>query len=459
MPGLSPSVRARVRTMTVMKPVVALKRYIDQRRGADPVTLDSTLRAARSLRNDGQTNAAVLLLREALVRCPGKHRVPLQVELYRALVAQGDLDGARHIITVAAGPGNSRAGRVWTALDAGNRDVARAEFESVLGTIVSGRVVPIWLASFDLLADHLVGNLAAVPASGTDAAPPRSGSVYAVSGMGWSGSGAVYDFLRGFHGVEAVTGEARLIEGRHGFRGLLGAAESPDPDAFGAALVDFFRFSLVGVTPCRNYDEFRHVANSRRFVEGRDGLEYAVECQELLRRVCGASAGERVATLRASLPDFAESVARSRLIDQSCVPLLDNVVHVANLELARDLPAWTFFATVRDPRDQFVDNVLNNPNFRRDVRRFVKRYRKMRGVLEEVVATAPNVQVVQFETFVREASVRADLVNALGLTKPRATASFDASTSQRNIGLWKSHRVESEIDLITRELSEHVCSY
>lgn len=432
----------------------------------EPASSQDRLRRARELRADGDTGGAIAVLETALKEVPEKKRVAVHVELHRALVAHGEIERAERVLSSAAGRGNAEARSAWSRFDAGDRAGTRSVFGDVLRDILHGGGFDDWLQAFDLATGHSGVEHLSDDRQTCDSIvrEPVGGSitdeqVYAVSGMGWSGSGAVFDYLRGFAGVESVVGESRLLEGRYGVPSLMkefGADDGPESD-FGAALVNFFRYTLVGFAPCHDYEEFRHVRNSRRYVEGPGGAEYAAACVDYLRDVCAATPEERRHQVLRSLPGFMSAAVRSRLVDRECVPILDNVLHVANLPLAVQLPAWTLFATVRDPRDQYVDNMRNNPSFGRNVKAFVRRYRLGRRTLDELqVSGCKNVRVVQFESFVRDGELRNVMADELGLSKSRRRPPFDPSASMKNIGLWTDTPHRSEVEFIAEQLPEYL---
>ena len=250
-----------------------------------------------------------------------------------------------------------------------------------------------------------------------------------------------------------IVGESRLIEGRFGFRGLL--EEHADP----TFLEPFFRFGLVGVTQTKRWEDYRHVRNARRFVSSRRPGLYAHACHVLLRSIQEGAVGTELTDVYRGF--FARAVM-SRCRSGASLALLDNVVHIEHLDLAERLGNPGCIPVVRDPRDQFVDNVEQNPNFHNDVERFITDYQDKRRLLagpptpDGSAAPEPRFEVIQFESFVRDPAVRDALRARLGVAS-RTTAEphrrFDASASAQNVGIHRRSPKVAEIARIEEALS------
>src|SRR5690606_16538595 len=90
------------------------------------------------------------------------------------------------------------------------------DFAAVLrGIVVDAEVRAAWTEAFDLLVRGLSGEIQPPFNPGS----PRRKVI--VSGTGWSGSGAIYDYLREYTQIRAIRGESTAFEGQGGFRGFL----------------------------------------------------------------------------------------------------------------------------------------------------------------------------------------------------------------------------------------------
>jgi len=369
---------------------------------------------------------------------------------YTAFQSMDRSDLARRALTRAAGPHNHLASSVWGRDEPTGFAASRRQFAEALDLICPGPERDVWMNCFDRLADGATTVAdTSVETPRFDAATGHRWRMLAVAGMGWSGSGAVYDALRGYQRAAPVHGENRLIEGRYGLL-RLGERSRTHPQR---AFVDFFRYCLFGFAPCHDWEDYRHVRNARRASTGRSPEQYAVACRAALTSIMSAAVDDldEVST-RWRMP-LLESASLSQLGTTDVVPILDNVVHIENLSIAPSLPHVLFFAVVRDPRDQFIDLLNSNPRFHGDPQRFIKKYRSTRRKLESA-STSEAVRFVRFEDFVRNETTRervlADVVDVLG--PPGDRQRFDPAISSKNVGLWRAVPDDPAIELISREL-------
>lgn len=383
---------------------------------------------------------------------------------YRAFLALGDDERAVAALTRAAGPHNRTAHHVWDDLATAEFGPARERFARDLELIVHEAGRDDWLACFDMLhgdrrsiADDSGGPSTPEPIERFERTVATQWRFLSVSGMGWSGSGAVYDALRSHRGARSVAGESRLLEGKYGLSGLRG--DTSDDAVFHGALQNLFRYCLIGYAPCRTWEEYRHVRNARRAAMGPRGDELARFSRDALRSLLNCPADERAALVTQLSPEFLEAATLAQIGHTSKVPVLDNVVHIGNLEIATAYPDVLFFAVVRDPRDQFLDIVRNNPRSPGDPALFIKRYRRSRARLKKNIETGgSSIRVVSFERFVRDDEAReeaiGDVVADLGTL--RARPKFDPEVSRQNIGLWRDTDRVDAIRTIEAALPEYL---
>ena len=414
----------------------------------------------RSLRECGDQDGLWNLFDRAGEFSPAEQD-PVYRAFHRAFAFFGDDEAAARALTRAAGPYNRDAPTIWREAAAGDIEEARRRYSETVGRFVSPPALEPWVDCFDLLtgSDHDAeraarrsaeehGNLFTRPVLGG----PR---LLAVSGMGWSGSGAVYGHLVDHESAAGVDGESRLIEGRCGLATLPVEPEPGDAD-FHSSLAAMFQYCLIGLAPCQDWEDYRHVRNARRASGGPRGDIIAEASLDALHALLEASPDDRSEVLHRWMPMLLEAATFAQVGVSDRVPVLDNVVHVGNLRFAQWLPDVLFFAVVRDPRDQFLDNVQKNPHYHGDVGRFIKRYRRSRRRLDVALSTTPHsVRAVHFEHFVRDPTYRAavvgDVSRELGaITKPQ----FDPAASQRNIGFWKDSPHHEAVNAITEALPE-----
>lgn len=112
----------------------------------------------------------------------------------------------------------------------------------------------------------------------------------------------------------------------------------------------------------------------------------------------------------------------------------------------------------RDPRDNFVAGLWYKPTAL-PVREFAKRYRVCRLATQRVAEPADQILRIQYEDLVLRYEETLDrILGFLGENKTvhvRPKKYFDPAISAKNIGIWKNHPRQEEIEYISRELPEY----
>lgn len=273
-----------------------------------------------------------------------------------------------------------------------------------------------------------------------------------ISGMGWSGSSALFDYLREYKGVCPIDGEFQHIEGSYGLRSL----DRESPDLLGR-LIDFFFNTVVGL---RAQDE-RAIQKSCQ--SAWDFM--LVESQTYLNAtrwfigeyLSGPHDGSRFEQIARR---YLDGVIGSRLPLGERLALLDNVVHAWNLECLRYLADFSLYIVVRDPRAQFVAMCLENARYHRDVNLFVREFRDRSArhdasFLDLRDSSKSRIRIIRFEDFVRDERLRVDIGKRAtdgGVhTAPRKF--FDPTLSAKNIEVHKGFSNQADIAKIEEELS------
>lgn len=296
----------------------------------------------------------------------------------------------------------------------------------------------------------------------------KTAKVAIVSGMGWSGSGAVYDYLKEFTDVVAIKGETPYIEGSESLRTIY--ASLGDSQQLRERLFDFFFYALVGHCGFRSGGDFKLFKHARRHLLG-DRCEQYLEAVQgwclFARWVCDAEGEERYHRF-VTLADYTvNKFSIGRELPEGKVALLDNVVHTVNsAECINFLRNVTMFCTFRDPRSNYVALVREASHFTSGAASYVEERKKRIGKalrmarLAEQSASKVNgtaVEIVSFEEFVLFEGYRSRLAKELGLSSygQAKYKYFKPWESLRNVLLHYEHPDQSEIKLIENELGEH----
>jgi hypothetical protein len=289
-----------------------------------------------------------------------------------------------------------------------------------------------------------------------------------VSGMGWSGSGAVYDYLREFDGIEAIPGESPYIEGPSSLQAIHAALD--DDRKFKQRVLDFFFGALIGYGFFRNNNDFKLFKSAREILSSKQYEEIlaSIEGWCALASAMFAADSQARRDRFSALADYTiERFSIGRKVPAGKIALLDNVVHIENADACIPfLGNTTLLCVFRDPRSNYVALVRERPSFNLDIHTYV-RQRKQRLVgCTRAVASAESlakehpdrtVEAIRFEEFVLSENFREALAVRLGLNPQsrKQFSQFKPWESMRNVVLHQEHPSQDEIKVIAAELGAH----
>lgn len=289
-----------------------------------------------------------------------------------------------------------------------------------------------------------------------------------VSGLGWSGSGAVYDYLREFDGVVAIPGETPYIEGQSSLQEIY--ASLNDDRKLAERTLDFFFHALLGHGHFRYENDFKLFKQARAKLSSGENEKYLISLEgwcALATAVCAAD-GQARRDLFSALADYTiNEFSIGRDMPLGKVALLDNVVHIVNADACIPfLRDTTLLCVFRDPRSNYVALVREAPYFGKSADSYVderKRRLPRCALAAETAATLADrrddraVKIIKFEEFVLSDSFRMALAVDLGLDpkSQRRFSHFKPWESMRNVELHQEHPDQDEIELIAAELGEY----
>lgn len=342
-----------------------------------------------------------------------------------------------------------------------------AAFRNIAARVFSDpHQMEVWAEAFEILrsAVHQSGG----PPPGLDQAPEARPKVL-VSGMGWSGSGAVYDYLAEFDGVVPVKGETGYLESATGFRNL--AQYVDDRERLVKAALAFFFQTLIGYDHMVGASSFKDFRAARLRIGSDQALTYARGCREVVKALSSLlyeiPEGEK--SKQQMLSHLADVIVDNLVAFDAPAGkyvLLDNCIHISNIEIAEYLTNATVLCVVRDPRSNYVALKRENKGFADSAEDFIRKQAKTRAdLLERVVGArkrlsaggTTRVELVHFEDFVLSRRTREDISGQLGVThNPTAKHSrFRPWESIRNALLHEEHDDQDEIEMIRAALPEY----
>jgi len=296
---------------------------------------------------------------------------------------------------------------------------------------------------------------------------PQSVKKILVSGMGWSGSGAMLYFFRDFDTVKLYGGEEEdsLIRGTPSLRTLRDSVD--DLVKFNDELIDFFWFTLFGFAKYSSASELHSTRTAIMRTLGEHSTEYALAVNQFLKEIYSSIQEDSLSKSKfdSISSKFINSVLQPALTMQQCNEsiLLNNVIDIHNISLCSMLDNFNILCSFRDPRAQFVSIMESNPHYRESLfcPLFIKNYRNIRTKflldLKELKIQEPYIHSVQFEEFVLDEEYRNSIAGAVGLdlTCHRGNVFFDPKVSEKNIYNYKKYKNQKVIQKIGTKLSEY----
>ena len=288
-------------------------------------------------------------------------------------------------------------------------------------------------AATDADGEHAV--TAGVPFEGR---PP---GVVHVCGFLYSGSGAVLDMLRAHPAVALPFGtrEPGFLKKSGNLTTLLEPPVRFDdyPEVVAEAILSGV-FGM-GVGGRSLFELSGDLMGEDRFLEHTRSLVLAV--REAWRDRAGTDTTAIADEVRTALRTYLDGILAAVVSEGEELAVLNNAIVAHRLQDLSLMSQARAVAVFRDPRDQYVSQLLEGA-FPLDAPRFVEEMRFRHLEFERLMGTSLGQRVlpVSFESFVRDADVRAGVVSWLGLEPAGQVAeqTFDPGRSKRNIGIHAS---------------------
>lgn len=292
---------------------------------------------------------------------------------------------------------------------------------------------------------------------------PEKARYVIVSGMGWSGSGAVYASLREYHAVRAVRAEFQHLSGVASLRSVRQAALNGDSDAVRDELFRLFGLSLFGFGEYSDYQEYRSLVLANRLTVGSDRDGYASGIQHVVESLISGVHGNNDSPWNDAAEFLLQAVggvSRQEIRDGSLV-MFDNIIKTYRMTEIDHLEYGVLITIVRDPRSTYVALYNESVKFRPDVDAFIRSYRAKRQRTDreyEKVVHSDRVVQVQFEDFVTSEEYRRVMVQRLGLAPDDRDVHtyFRPWESARNTRNFVDFPDQSAIRAIEKALPEYL---
>lgn len=349
----------------------------------------------------------------------------------------------------------------------GSFDVGESYFRAGLSKVFSENgPIEIWMESYRILRLAVEVGVEPSIAPGSDVDDFK---VLMVSGMGWSGSGAVFDYFQEFSNVHPIKGESPYIENSIGGVGAI-YGELGSRDGLIEKIAYFFFQLCLGFVEVKTGLELISLTYARKKSVFGDTYGHAETVRKatcLLASVLCESSEEKRELI---FFDFARFVLNALVIGDHVkndkVVLLDNVIKIPNIAYSQFFNNLHVFCTFRDPRSNFVALVREDRKFSATVDQYIESrkralpsaYKKVERRLEECGdSSGGKVTQVQFEEFVMSEKVREELARVAGLdiSQQNRYSKFRPWESARNVMLHQEHTKRDEITKIEEALGEY----
>ncbi len=243
-----------------------------------------------------------------------------------------------------------------------------------------------------------------------------------LSGMNWSGTGALYDYFREFSCVKALPYEQRLWKESDyslvwGYNNL----ENLDDEKLSEYLLRFFLVPITGLAIPRNWQDvfgsrvgFANIRNDKSGLYSAAAAEFIEKILELKdkQQLNKTSFINRAVELSDKILDIVSDNFKGHILP-------DNAVHLSDIETFRFFSNAYLLCVFRDPRSNYAARFHENVRFNRDPEAYVKYYRETRESFiskkEELESLSDRIIEVQFEEFILSDEFRNNLSTKIGL--------------------------------------------
>ena len=292
----------------------------------------------------------------------------------------------------------------------------------------------------------------------------RSSKKIILSGMYWSGTGALYDFFREFRDVKPLRGEQRLWkESDYSLDWGLKNIEKLDDLNFRNYLIRLFLIALTGLAMPRNWqDVLAENIGMNSIKNDADGKYSSAVCEYI--NIITNLMENRILDYNSFLSRsvvFTDQVFNALSGDFNGSILPDNAVHIGDIEAYKFFSNAHLVCVFRDPRSNYAARYHENERFHRDPERFIEYYRETRENFVKKMSgfkdISDTVIEVQFEDFILSEEYRKELALKLGLDPAgwNRQKYFRQHISEKNVFNYRNFSDHKAIDLIASSLGEY----
>lgn len=323
--------------------------------------------------------------------------------------------------------------------------------------------------SFSMLVDAVLS----VPVQTKFNETPTLHNLYLItSGIGWSGSGAITDYLREYSNIHTIFGEVRILEENEGFAYFVRNIENKD--LIFAHTIKFFFVNLLGCYEIKNLNFYKPLRSTNNLLKKNKNIEnYSKQIMSIsstLSDIIRASSNESYNTdyIKSLLCTLSSKLLALVALDisQDKIPLIDNCIHINNIDLLDYISNIKIICSNRDPRAIYITRTNECPGFVNNADSFVQEQRMLRQKIDLLLKnlkhdTLNNIYLVNFEDFVSNKEYREKLALNLGLDLKnwkKIELYFKPNESIKNVSNFTNLQddgLKKDIQFIENELKDY----
>jgi hypothetical protein len=196
-----------------------------------------------------------------------------------------------------------------------------------------------------------------------------------VAGYGWSGSGLLYDFLRGFPDTHSMPGshkntpflnedadvEPMIHQGPGGLMSLINL--NPKMKKYHDKLMNFFRMYIL-LGPPEDYFEYKTIHSNIELRNKLGNNRYDLIVAKLISELALNFAQKKSFLSNSAIADFDHRIFNSLFSNPNSIVLFNNSINAAKVDLLKYIKGnKLYFAVDRGLHDQYLDQKISNQFF------------------------------------------------------------------------------------------------
>ena len=293
-----------------------------------------------------------------------------------------------------------------------------------------------------------------------------------IAGIKYSGSSAVYDFLKEFKDVSLLNIEKPILENKKlGFINLINKFEDKQ-----LQIEDVINFYFVNIICCTlifdsnyytqirfNFRELRAVKNKTAY------LELILSCSTIISNIIreirkGDHTSKSI--ILSLLKQLGNFIVDLSFVDfpSTVTPISRTLFHIDNMKILNYIDNITFIPVLRDPRSRYVSYIsddFNDISIDRYIKESLNSYKKYEQELTSISQQSGSnnlIYPISFEDFVLNEEYRIELLGKIGINISQHVYPkkfFVVDDSIKNVYNFINYSNQDEISCIKSQLDSY----